>query len=133
MAIRQRELVALPLLKKSPFARFWIGGVFMQINPKDLNAINHLADLERAGEKGFEVYYSGDVETGSKVIQDVLKESKSTIRSIGDSVLKEETKKLFDVVNKSLQEYIKNPSKDNFNSLNDGIDNYKSFLDENKS
>ncbi len=104
----------------------------MTIDPKDLNAINHLFELEQSGETGFAAYYNGDVEGGTKQIKNILKESKSTLRTIHDPKLREEANNLFKEMNQALNEYIKEPSKESFKALEHRVDNYKGFLDDKK-
>lgn len=102
----------------------------MNINPKDQIIFHNLAALEEAGEKAFSDYYSGDTEAASEKISQSLNESAKSINSIHDPELRKEAKKLLDVTNKAINEYMKNPSEQNLDVLQADVDNYKDFLDE---
>jgi hypothetical protein len=100
----------------------------MKIHPNDQAIINTLAALEQAGEKGFMTYYSGDKQVGTQEVKDALHKSAKNINSFQDPQLRREAKKLLDVTNKAIAEYMKNPTDDNLDVLKTDIDAYKGFL-----
>jgi uncharacterized protein YwgA len=105
----------------------------MEIHPKDAAIMQNLAALEEAGENGFKAYYSGDKETGSQEIKKVLHDSAKNINSLHDAQLRKEAKKLLNLTNKAIQEYMKNPSDSTLSALKSDIDAYKGFIDDHQS
>lgn len=102
----------------------------MEINPRDQIIFHNLAALEEAGEKAFSDYYSGDTEAAGQKISHSLNASAKNINSLHDPELRKEAKKLLDVTNQAIREYMKNPSEENLDVLQSDIDTYKGFLND---
>ncbi len=98
------------------------------INP-DRKVFQDLYQQEQLGEEGFLAYYKGDQKTGEKKMKEAMLASHRDLLTIKDNTLRDETKKLFDLLNETIKRYISNPNEYNLRLLKHNLDAYKGHVD----
>ncbi len=98
------------------------------IDPKDQSIFQHLYEQEQRGEDAFVSFYKGNP-AGADEMDKIMKESLKEAGDIQDPALRKQAKEFLKSLNQNIQQYVKDSSSVDMDSLQSKIENYKSFLD----